>query len=86
MNVFYDVMGCRPVGDGGKKQRDLRLRRCDLPCDRLSDEQVDALHGPVDCCNLRKPMTLSEFERLPQSMREVYFRTVVRKAFAEAVK
>ena len=50
---------------------------CRLPCDSLTEKQIQKKHGEVFSMNINKPMSWEEFKSLPKNMALEYYNSLV---------
>ena len=68
---------------GDAKHKNHRRERCTLPSDRLSDEELTALNGPVRSWNLRGPMAPGIFRTMPQDLQDRYLLSLQERVFGK---
>ena len=77
MNDFdYDVKEKKKIANNV-----FRMNRtkpgCRLPCDSLTEKQIQKKHGEVFSMNINKPMSWEDYKKLPNNMRIEYYNSIV---------
>ena len=65
------------------KHRNHRRERCTLPSDGLTEEELQALNGPVRSWNLNEPMTPAIFRTMPEDLQDLYLTRLQERIFGK---
>lgn len=77
MNDFdWDVLQKKRIARSASKKKGNR-KGCRLPCDGLTQKQIEKKHGEVFCMNIDKPMSYEDWKKLPDDMKAEYYDAMV---------
>ena len=79
MNDFdYDVSQKKKIAHSAKKRVGNR-RGCRLQHDHLTNSQINKLNGEVHTVNINKPITYEEYKRMPDTLAQTYYASLVER-------
>jgi len=65
------------------KHKDRRRTPCFLPCDGMTELELQAKNGPLEQWNLNEPMTPGKFRRMPEDLQDLYLKRLQERIFGK---